>query len=403
MRKVLVMVMAWLLLTTFSGMALAADKVRIGMITPLTGTLAFGGNEVKNGMMFAVEEQKTLFGKEIEMVIGDAPDSTAAVATMERLHSREGLNVVFGGYGSALEEAWQKVSEREKKLCLGLVNWSDKLTEGGLQYYYRFAATVSILSANMAEFLTEVSPKTLNKDLKDIKVYIINGDLTSYVANPIERDLKKAGFTNITHETYPSDLKDFTSIILKIRRANPDVLIPVQYTADGAAFRKQMVAMDYEPKITVGGGLAYDQPEFADLGPVAADGVMSVSFTNPAMNPDVCVGLVDFSKKYKERHGYPPLVHALSGYAGAKTYLQVLEKAGSLEVDAVKKALAEVDIPEGQTPAYWGMKFDQTGQNILARRGVIGQWKKGVYTVVWPAAFATQQPDLPLKPFKDRK
>lgn len=403
MRKILVTVMVGLLLAAFSGTALAAEKVRIGLITPLTGTLGFGGNEVKNGAMIAVEEQKTLFGKEIEMVIADAPDSTAAVAEMERLHSREGLNVVFGGYGSALEEAWQKVSEREKKLCLGLVNWSDKLTEGGLKYYYRFAATVSVLSANMAEFLGDVAPKTLNKDKKDITIVVINGDLTSYVANPIVRDLKKAGFVKITHETYPSDLKDFTSMLLKIRRAKPDILIPCQYTAEGAAFRKQMVAMNYESSITVGGGLAYDQPEFADLGPVAADGVMSISFTNPAMNPAVAVGLVEFSKKYQERHGYPPLVHALSGYAGAQSYLKVLEKAGSLDVDAVRKALAEVDIPEGKTPAYWGMKFDETGQNVLARRGVVGQWKKGVYTVVWPEAFATDKLDIPLKPFKDRK
>lgn len=402
MRKVVAMVMTGLLLTAFSGTALAAETVRLGLITPLTGTLGFGGNEVKNGAMFAIEEKKTLFGKEIELVIGDAPDSTAAVATMERLHSREGLNVVLGGYGSALEEAWQKVSEREKKLCLGVVNWSDKLTEGGLQYYYRFAARVSDLSANIAEFLSDVGPKTLNKDIKDIKVVVINGDLTSYVAGPIVRDLKAAGFTNITHETYPSDLKDFTPMLLKIRRAKPDILIPCQYTAEGAVFRRQMVAMDYEPAITIGGGLAYDQPEFADLGPKAADGVMSISFTNPAMNPNVCVGLTEFKEKYTKRHGYPPLVHALSGYAGTLAYLDVLEKAGSLDVDAVRKALAEVNIPEGKTPAYWGMKFNDQHHNELARRGVVGQWKKGVYTVVWPPEFATEVLDIPLKPFSKR-
>lgn len=402
MRKVAVMVMAGLLLAAFSGTALAAEKVRLGLITPLTGTLSFGGNEVKNGVSMAIEEKGTLFGKEIELVVGDAPDSTAAVAEMERLHSREGLNVVFGGYGSALEEAWQKVSEREKKLCLGVVNWSDKLTEGGLKYYYRFAAAVSMLSASVADFLAKEAPGVLKKDIKDMVVVVVNSDLTSYVANPIVRDLKAAGFTKITHETYPSDLKDFTSLILKIRRAKPDILVPCQYTADGMAFRRQMVAMDYEPAISVGGGLIYDQPEFADLGPKAADGVLATSFTNPAMNPDVAPGIKEFAEKYAKRFGHPPLTHALCGYAGAKAYLEVLEKAGSLDVDTVRKALAEVNIPEGGTPAYWGMKFDETGQNVLATQGVVAQWKKGVYTVVWPEKFATDKMDLPLKPFSKR-
>ncbi|SBW06570.1 putative Leu/Ile/Val-binding protein homolog 8 [uncultured delta proteobacterium] len=402
MRKVLVVAMAGLLLAAFSGTALAAEKVRLGLITPLTGTLSFGGNEVKNGVSLAIEEKKTLFGKEIELVVADAPDSTAAVAEMERLHSREGLNVVFGGYGSALEEAWQKVSEREKKLCLGVVNWSDKLTAGGLKYYYRFAATVSMLSASLVDFLNKEAPAVLKKDKKDIIVVVVNGDLTSYVANPIIADLKKAGYTNITHETYPSDLKDFTSLILKIRRAKPDILIPCQYTADGMAFRRQMVAMDYEPAIAVGGGLIYDQPEFADLGPKGADGILCTSFTNPAMNPNVAPGLREFQEKYTKRFGHPPLTHALSGYAGAQTYLKVLEKAGSLDVDVVRKALAETNIPEGETPAYWGMKFDETGQNVLARQGVVAQWKKGVYTVVWPAKFATDKLELPLKPFSKR-
>ncbi|MCC8193741.1 MAG: ABC transporter substrate-binding protein, partial [Deltaproteobacteria bacterium] len=345
---------------------------------------------------------KTLFGKEIELVVADAPDSTAAVAEMERLHSREGLNVVFGGYGSALEEAWQKVSEREKKLCLGTVNWSDKLTEGGLKYFFRFPASVSMLSASLTDFLVKEAPGALGKDIKDMKVMVVNSDLTSYVSNPIIRDLKAAGFTNLTHEAYPSDLKDFTSLILKIRRANPDILVPSQYTADGMAFRRQMVAMDYEPPIAIGGGLIYDQPEFADLGPKAADGILVTSFTNPAMNPDVAPGITEFAKEYTKRFGHPPLTHALVAFAAGKAYLEVIEKAGSLDVETVRKALVDAYIPEGGTPAYWGLKFDAKGQNVLSNQAIVGQWKKGVYTVVWPPKFATGTMEIPLKPFSKR-
>ena len=402
MRKSLLMLLAGFLVSTLAATASAQDTVRLGLITPLTGTLSFGGNEVKNGVTMAIEQKKTLFGKPIELVVADAPDSTAAVAEMERLHSRENLPVVFGGYGSALEEAWQKVSEREKKLCLGTVNWADKLTEGGLQYFYRFAAPVKVLGSELVGFVNSATPEFLNKTPKNVKIIVVNSDLTGYVTAPILADLKSFGYADVTHETYPSDLKDFTSIILKLRRAKPDILILSQYTADGMAFRRQMVAMDYEPAITLGAGLIYDQPEFADLGPKAADGALAVSFTNPMMKPDVAPGLVEYKDEYIKRFGHPPLTHALAAYAGALAYLETIEKAGSLDVEKIREELAKVEIPEGQTAAYWGMKFDDTHQNVLAKRCVVAQWKKGEYVVVWPEEFATQKLELPLKPFSQR-
>ncbi|MCD8349311.1 MAG: ABC transporter substrate-binding protein [Planctomycetaceae bacterium] len=402
MRNVLVPILAALLLPALAATAPAQETTRVGLITPLTGTLSFGGNEVKNGVTLAIETKKTLFGKPIELVIADAPDSTAAVAEMERLHSREDLAVVFGGYGSAMEEAWQKVSEREKKLCLGLVNWADKLTEGGLQYFYRFAAPVKVLGSELVGFVNFAAPEYLKKSPKDVKIIVANPDLTGYVTAPILADLKKFGYTNVTHETYPSDLKDFTSVILKIRRARPDILILSQYTADGMAFRRQMVAMDFEPPILLGAGLIYDQPEFADLGPVAADGALAVSFTNPMMNPAVAPGLEEYKEEYIRRFGHPPLTHALASYAGALAYLETIEKAGSMDVEKIRAELAKVNIPEGQTAAYWGMQFDENNQNVLAKRCVVAQWKKGEYVVVWPEEFATQKLELPLVPFSKR-
>lgn len=403
MRKTGLLVLACALLLGSARATQAQEKVRLGLITPLTGTLGFGGNEVKNGVTMAVEQKKTLFGKPIELVIADAPDSTAAVAEMERLMARENLPVVFGGYGSALEEAWQKVAEQQKKLNLGLVNWSDKLTTGGLKYFYRWAPPSSWLSGYLVDAIADLAPKHLSKNPDTLKVMVVNSDLTGYVANPIIDNFKKRGFKNVTQESYPSDLKDFTSLLLKIRRSNPDVLVLAQYTADGMAFRRQMVAMDYEAPITMGAGLIYDQPEFATLGAKAADGALATSFTNPMMNPKIAPGLTAFRDEYTKRFGHVPLTHALQAYAGALVYMDVIESVGSLDVDKIRAALAVVEIAPGKTSAYWGAKFDQTGQNVRAGKPcVVAQWKAGKYVVVWPEEFATDKLVLPLKAFSKR-
>ena len=350
-----------------------------------------------------MEKKKTLFGKPIELVVGNAPDATAAVAEMERLITREKLNVIFGGYGSALEEAYQKVAERYKVLNFGLVNWSDKLNQGGLKYYYRWTPPVSKFSKTMGDTTVMLSKKYLNKGVDQVKVVVVNSDLTGYVTTPIMESLKAHGVTNLSQESYPADLKDFTSLLLKIRRQNPDILIVSQYTADGLAFRRQMFSMDYEPPIMFGAGLVYDQPEFADLGP-AADGALVLSYTNPAMNPKVAPGVAEFRDEYTKRFGHPPLTHALQAYAGALVFMGAIETAGEMDVEKIRKVLAAINIPPGKTAAYWGCKFDKNNLNERAGEPfVLAQWKKGKYYVVWPEAFATSSLDLPLKPFSKRK
>jgi len=254
-RKFLWIIATLIILCTMAGPVAAADTVRIGLITPLAGALSFGGNEVKNALTLAVEHKKTLFGKPIEIVIGNAPDSTAAVAEMERLITRENLNVIFGGYGSSIEEAYQKVAERYKVLNLGLVNWSDKLNEADLKYYYRWTPPVKKFSATLGTVAVLLANKYLNKGPEQVKIVVVNSDLTGYVTAPILESLKASGVKNVIHESYPADLKDFTPILLKIKRQNPDMLIAAQYTADGLAFRRQMYSMDYEPPIMFGAGL----------------------------------------------------------------------------------------------------------------------------------------------------
>ena len=403
MVKRIALVVAGLMVLALAGTATANDKVRLGLLTPLSGPLAMGGEQAKNGLTLAIEKKGTLFGKEIELVIADAPDATKAKSNMERLYDTENLTIVFGGYGSSLEAAWQRVAQDQKKLCLGTVNWADKLTEGGNPYYFRYAATVSSLARELVNFLNEAGPKYLKKGPKDLKVIVVHSDQTSDVAKPAIEFLKGDGYVNVDTQSYPSSTSDFNSLLMKIRAANPDVLILYQYSADGLAFRRQMASMNFEAPLTIGGGLIYDQPEFASLPKDVADGCMSVSFTNPAMNPEVAPGLAEFKEKYIQRFGHVPLTHALIAYAAGLAYLEAIEQAGSLDVEKVRETLKNFEIKQGVGPAYWGCKFNEKGQNVLATPAVIAQWKQGVYTVVHPANFATGTMELPLKPFKDRK
>ena len=127
--------------------------------------------------------------------------------------------MILGGYGSALEGATQKVAERLKVLNLGLVNWADFLTEGGMKYYFRWTPPVGKYSTTFAVQTVWLGKEYIKKQPGDLRVGLIHSDATAYVADPVVKHLADAGIKLAVKEMYPSDIKDFTSIIMKLKAA----------------------------------------------------------------------------------------------------------------------------------------------------------------------------------------
>ncbi len=118
---------------------------------------------------------------------------------------------------------------------------------------------------------------------------------------------------------------------------------------------------------------------------------MTMSYTNPAMNLDSAKGLREFKEGFNEIAGHDPITHALMAYSGAKVFFQAVEAAGSDDYAAVREALYALDIPQGELPWYWGVKFDpETNHNTRAGDPlVVGQWFANdageyEYKVVYP-------------------
>ncbi len=92
-------------------------------------------------------------------------------------------------------------------------------------------------------------------------------------------------------------------------------------------------------------------------------------------------------------------------YAGTMALWKVLEMAGSMDPEAIRKAALELDIPDRTTPIGYGFKFDETGQNIRAKI-VLTQWKKDAETqfTVWPpdAAVPGSEIEIPLLTWEEK-
>ncbi|MDO9127025.1 MAG: ABC transporter substrate-binding protein, partial [Parvibaculum sp.] len=91
----------------------------------------------------------------------------------------------------------------------------------------------------------------------------------------------------------------------------------------------------------------------------------------------------DYATLYEETYGHAAPYQAAESSAAVQVFADAFERAGSLEPDAVRDALAETDIKT----FYGPVKFDETGKN-MSKPTVLFQVQDGKYVVVYPQAFA---------------
>jgi len=397
-RKIFTLLIILSALFLVAGIVSSAEPVKLGILSPVSGPYAFGGTEVRRGAEMAILEKGTLFGHSIEIEYADAPTPEAARTEVLRLIHQKNIKVIIGTYGSSIDDVASQVANEHNVLYYSLVDWKPGLTERGLDYYYRWAPSTIPYGKAVANHAVEIAENHLKKPKENLRIGLLNNTAVPYVMDPVEETLLGLGVNPIFREEYDLNIKDMSSIIMKARQAKLDILILAQLTSDGILFRRQMKQIKYAPPIVIGCGMIHDQPEFGKILGKAADGVLSVSYTNPAMNTNIAPGLKEFKENFQRKYDEKPLTHALQSYAGTSVLLDAIEQAGTLEPNLIKKVLDSLDIPAGNTSAYWGAKFNEKHQNIRTGEPfVIGQWQdEGIYYVVGPGGFAVKDLKEPM-------
>ncbi|MBN1332584.1 MAG: ABC transporter substrate-binding protein, partial [Synergistales bacterium] len=101
MKKVLGLLALLVTLSIFSGCAIAADTVKIGVLAPLTGFAADDGINVKNSVIMAADRLNAeggLLGKQVELVIyDDRADPKEAVALAYKLIEQDRIVAFVAG------------------------------------------------------------------------------------------------------------------------------------------------------------------------------------------------------------------------------------------------------------------------------------------------------------------
>jgi branched-chain amino acid transport system substrate-binding protein len=375
-----------------------SETLKIGALYPLSGDLALLGEESFRGAELAVEEINKnggIDGKKVELVKADAPDADAGQAEANRLVNQEGIKAVVGSYSSSIAFAASEVTERNGALYWELGAVSDSVTDREYKYVLRTNPPASYFSKVNIDFIKDVASEKLGKNLGDLKVAIAHEDSTygTTIAEEAKKLAKEEGINVVTTQGYSSGSNDLSSVVLNLKKAQPDILIAVSYLNDAILLARQSEELGFKVPVFIGNGGGHTMADFKEAVGDLANGVFDIDFPQYKINREFTPGLDKFLELYKGKYGKDPRSgHSLSNYMGMKVVLDVLKEVGEVDPDKLREAALKYTAKSGSTPTGWGVEFDKkTGQNKEGQP-YLHQWIDGELVAVWPENVAVKEP-----------
>lgn len=397
-------VIAVFALTLFAGAAFAQGTkpapVLVGVNIPRTGPAAPLGALGEPAIALAVEQInasggiKSLGGAPIELRWADNQANPSLSASEEqRLIQQERASVVIGGLSSAAEITATQMAERLKVPHVIGVAAANELTERGFRYTFMLSARSVDYARGFVEFLSGLG-SDYKVPLKKVVVLNENSPFGSSLAKDLVPMAKKAGFDVIEHIEYPLTISDVSSILARIRSANPDVVLHVGFVGDSILMwnTRRQLGMEAIPFIGVTSGIG--SPPFIRAVGAAADGALALSQTNADVPRDM---IQNFAREHQAKYNRAPENNGFFSYQAVYVVKAALEKAASRSPEAIRDALATLDMRSDVVLPHGVIQFGPTGANRDASV-VMLQLREGRLVTVWPAKVATQQPDI--KQFK---
>ena len=425
MKKLVVALVAvCMFVLVFSGVSGAQNKeFKLGVLYSMTGAFApAGALGGYRGTMVAVDMINAKGGiageyKVVPAVADAQSNPDIAIREGQRLMTVENVPVVIGVFSSAIAVPLAPMAEKNKKIFWVTIAISDKVLEDRHQkYVFRVQPMGSQWGKSSVEMIRANCAKFGYTDPKQIRVAVIHEDgpygvSTSSASLAL---LKEYGMNLVLTEAYSLQAKDLSSSILKLKAAKPDAILHTGYFPDIVLFFRQAREMGLKTKAIVGHGAGH--ANFAPLQESLGAELINYAFNiDPApaqildpkkLAPGQGELVQEFLKRYKEKFGEDnPPSHATQGFGHAWVLLNdvcpaALKKYGNLDPESIRKAAAEIDIPEGATPCGYGVKFAPPeekfgGQNVRSYP-VVMQWVKGKLGIAWPTALQTADPVIPI-------
>ena len=266
------------------------------------------------------------------------------------------------------------------------------ITGRGFKGVFRTTPVGADFAAINAQFLAEL--KQAGQKIQTVAFVVEAGDDGAAASAPVREALRAAGFEVAADIGYAANATDFAPLVSQLRDQKPDAVIFASAAAGAVLFVKTMKTLDYRPPLLIDAGSAFSDRAFVASVGNLAQGVIAHSAWNVSAQGSATAIVNDL---YKAKTGQNLDDTAARVMQGFLVLAEAIDRAGSADPAAIRKALRETDLkPDQLIVGYRGVKFDETGQNALAASYLI-QLQGKQYTAVWPQTTAAAKLVLPYK------
>jgi branched-chain amino acid transport system substrate-binding protein len=302
---------------------------------------------------------------------------------------------MLGPYSSGLTKAIAPVTEKYQIPMVEAEGASRSLFNKGYRYMFAVLSTSEQYLASTISLAAGVAEKQ-GKKPSDVRVALAfeNDPFSQDVRAGVLDDAAKFDMQIIIDDQLPRDLSDMAATLTKVKALQPDVLIVSGHSKGAATAVRQIGELNIKvPMLAVTHCEAADVVgKFGDT----ANGVLCATQWSESLTyeDDFFGSASNYEAEFKG--AYPEYAEKKVPYQTAQAsaavwvFKDAFERAGTLDKEAVRDALATTDL----MTFYGGIKFSENGNNI-AKPMVLRQIQNGEYNVVAPPEFASHKLDWP--------
>lgn len=305
--------------------------IKVGQLQDQTGDFALLGIQKYHAAQLAIEEINKsggLLGKHLELISYDTQSDNRRYQELARkLILEDKVDVIHGAFTSASRAAIMPIMDQYKMLY-----FYNNEYEGGVCNTNTF-----VTGPGGDQQITTLIPEMIKK--YGSKVYTIAADYNfgQITAKWIRATTEKNGGQIVGEEFIPLDVSQFSSTIDRIQKAKPDFLMTILIGAKQSSFYQQRVAAGL--KVPMGSNVtmaaAYEHKRMP--APAMEDMYVTTNYMEELDTP----ASKAFVQKWRAKFPNEPYIGALAAdeYVGMYIWAEGVKKAGTVEKEAVNKAL----------------------------------------------------------------
>ncbi len=382
------------------------DTIMLGAVVSLTGKYSTSGEFTRDGYDLAVDRINSTGGikvgdKTYRLAIkyyDDESTSARAAQLAERMIERDGIKFFLGPFGSALTKAIAPVTEKHKVPMVEGNGAARELFQQGYKYLFAVLNT-SDFYLRPAITLAAEQASAAGKDPSSLKVAIVteNDNFSQDVRDGAVERAKHYGMKVVIDDKLPPGLNDMTATLTKVKAIKPDILL-VSAHSHGAplAVRQMDEQRVYVPMLAMtqcdAGRVIEKFGAKANFALCASQWDSGLSYTGRWFET-----AKEFDQAAQKRYNYVTPYEVAESAAAVVVFADAFERAGSLDQEKVRDAIAATDL----MTFYGPVKFDETGKNI-AKSMVMYQIQDQQYKLVAPTKWANTKLVYPMPKWGER-